>query len=39
MTDEKKKKLLEGVRAESEKYGFPTITKNKKKRTNKDQDS
>jgi len=24
MTDEKKKRLLEGVRRETEKYGFPT---------------
>lgn len=36
--DEKKLKIIEGVKKQSERYGFPTYPK-KKKKTKKDQES
>lgn len=38
--DEKKLKIIEGVKKQSERYGFPTYpNKKKKKKTKKGQDS
>lgn len=36
--EEKRKKIIEGVKKQSEKYGFPTYPKKKKKKK-KDQNS
>ncbi|GAB0171781.1 hypothetical protein LSPCS325_52180 [Lysinibacillus sp. CTST325] len=38
-TEEKRRKIIEGVKKQSERYGFPTYPNKKKKKSKKDQKS